>query len=338
MAHEPRPPTDSTVNKNGGKGLKAGFLCAAMVLAAMLPTAPFAPPPLHTPAAYALSEEQELVDEAWRVTNLAYVDRTFHGQDWRAVRLNAVKRQYRNKAEAYAAIRTMLGSLDDKFTRFLTPDEYENLAGLARGDVAGIGVELTPGGGGTGSGGSGSRGGGPAIVADVVPGSPAARAGLQSGDALVSIDGEPTDGIALDAVAGMLRGPIGSSVRVDTAPAAAAGSGGGGGGPARALKLIREEIKLVGVLSRLETLPDGKRAFVITVKSFSKDTAADVRSALEGLRKTGGSRGGSGADAIFLDLRHDPGGFFPGGIDTARLFLPADRTIVTVVDRNGIGD
>jgi len=70
---------------------------------------------------------------------------------------------------------------------------------------------------------------------------------------------------------------------------------------------------------------------VVRVKFFDKGTAAYVREALARL-------GEQGAEGWVIDLRHCPGGYFNGGVDVARLFLPAEKTIVYVADRNGIAD
>ncbi|CAM9662014.1 unnamed protein product, partial [Hapterophycus canaliculatus] len=87
-------------------------------------------------------------------------------------------------------------------------------------------------------------------------------------------------------------------------------------------KAVRSEVRSTG----------GKKVGIVTVKVFSKDTFEDVRAELARAVDE------EGAQSIVLDLRHNPGGFFPGGIDVARLFLPADEKIVSVVDRNGISD
>ena len=55
------------------------------------------------------------------------------------------KKSYASRDEVYDEIRTMLNSLDDRYTRFLTPAMYSAVYSVATGDVAGIGVELAAG-------------------------------------------------------------------------------------------------------------------------------------------------------------------------------------------------
>lgn len=269
---------------------------------------------LRPPPASALSEEQDVLNDVWRVVNAAYVDPTFNGQDWKAIRLKALRKEYHGKDEVYAAAKGMLKNLGDPFTRFLTPQEYDAVTGLARGGLAGVGLELaTPP--------ASSPQALSVLVAGVVEGSPAEKAGVLSGDLLTAVDGEEALGADLDSVAAMLRGDPGTGVRLDVRR----------GGKAMAFPLSRAQFKYQGVKSEIKNTPGGHKVGVVTIKVFSKDTFEDVRVALA--RSVD-----DGAESILLDLRHNPGGFFPGGIDVARLFLPSDETIVSVVDRNGISD
>jgi hypothetical protein len=85
------------------------------------------PTSFHPPAAAALTEEQEVINEAWRVVNLAFVDKSFSGKDWKAERLKAVKGEYKTRDSAYAAAKSMIQVLGDPYTRFLTPNEVSVL-------------------------------------------------------------------------------------------------------------------------------------------------------------------------------------------------------------------
>eukprot|EP00611_Tribonema_gayanum_P003978 TRINITY_DN13203_c0_g1_i2.p1 TRINITY_DN13203_c0_g1~~TRINITY_DN13203_c0_g1_i2.p1 ORF type:complete len:397 (+),score=91.13 TRINITY_DN13203_c0_g1_i2:46-1236(+) len=243
---------------------------------------------LRPPPATALTEEQEIINDAWRVVKSAYVDKTFGGRDWSAERLKAIKGEYKTKDAAYTAAKAMLQTIGDPYTRFLTPNEYDTLAGLARGSTAmssaGIGVEIV-------------------YLSDLARGPAAGSAGL-----------------GLDAVAARLRGAPGTDVRVTLNRA---------GWPVD-VTVRRAKIKFQGLTDEMGALR-GRPVGVITIKTFSKETARDLAAAVRRLQD-------AGATAFVVDLRHNPGGFFPGGIDAARVFLPAGCTIVSVVDRNGIGD
>lgn len=76
----------------------------------------------------AVTNEQLLYLEAWRAVDRAYVDKKFNGQNWFKVREDTLKKEKMgSRAETYAAIKAMLASLGDPFTRFLEPDQYAAL-------------------------------------------------------------------------------------------------------------------------------------------------------------------------------------------------------------------
>jgi C-terminal processing protease CtpA/Prc len=97
---------------------------AAALLAAALVTAP---PLLSALPAAAVTNEQLLFLEAWRAVDRAYVDKKFNGQNWFKVREDALKGKLTTREDTYAAVRQLLASLGDPFTRFLDPDQYGNL-------------------------------------------------------------------------------------------------------------------------------------------------------------------------------------------------------------------
>jgi hypothetical protein len=81
--------------------------------------------------AHAVTTEQLLFLDAWRAVDRAYVDKDFNGQAWFRVREQYMKKEsFNNRTETYAAIRKLLATLDDPFTRFLEP---EKLSALRRG-------------------------------------------------------------------------------------------------------------------------------------------------------------------------------------------------------------
>mmetsp|Transcript_27655 Transcript_27655/g.36287 ORF Transcript_27655/g.36287 Transcript_27655/m.36287 type:complete len:517 (+) Transcript_27655:76-1626(+) len=257
-----------------------------------------------------LTEEQRVVAQTWRVVDKLYVDRTFNGLDWFKVRQDAVKKKYKSMDEAYETISSFVAKLDDPYTRFLVPSKYRSLVNSATGEVAGIGVELFV-----------DSKSGFVSLADVIPGSPAESAGLKPGDLLVEVSAENTKGEIPDDTATRLRGPIGTKVGLVAER----------DGEKIELILKREKVKIQGVRYSMETASSGKKVGVIKIKSFSTNTADDVSSALTALKK-------EGAQEFILDMRGNPGGYLPGGVDTARLFLPKDSSIVYVISKTGVVD
>ena len=252
-----------------------------------------------------MTPEQKAVAEAWRVVDNTFLDRTFNGQDWFKVREDLVKRKYKNMDEARGAITEMMSKLGDKYTRYLTPAKYQSLVDSATGTLAGVGVEIA------------TNKEGRVIVSDVEPNSPAQRAGLRPNDIFVEGDGLKFDSTATpDDVALKLRGPEGSKVGVTVER----------DGEIKDFIITREPIKVTSVRSYMRG-----NIGVIRIKSFSATTASTVSEKFEELKK-------KGAKNFVIDLRSNPGGLLPGGVDTASLFLENNKPLVYVVSNKGIVD
>jgi carboxyl-terminal processing protease len=251
-----------------------------------------------------LSPDQYIAAQAWQKADREFVDRTFAGQDWFKVRQKMVKKSYQSREEAYDEIRTMLASLNDKYTRFLTPAMYNAVYSVATGDVAGIGVELA-----APPAGPDGKVAAEVIVSSVVDGAPSDLAGLQQGDLLLDADDTPLLGLSPEEAAAKVRGPKGSKLRLVVRRA---------GEPEPLVKVItRDAVKLQAVTSSMQSAGGAKVGW-IGIKQFSTETAKDVKAALEGLQ---------GAKAIVIDLRGNTGGYFEGGVEVARLFLKKDTPI-----------
>lgn len=255
---------------------------------------------------YALTDSQKIVAEAWRIVDQSFVDRTFNHHDWFSIRMKSVKKAYTSTQDAYAAIRNMLSLLDDPYTRFLTPQQYSSLTSSATGEVAGVGVEMFP-----------ARVDHLLKVTAPVDDSPAQRAGIRPADVILLIDGEATDSLTPDEAAARIRGSPGTTVSLTILH---------DGGQEEELHMVRESLKLKTV--KVSQLEGG--VLYIKIKQFNSGTADDMK---EALKKTEGE-----LRRVILDLRNNPGGYFPAGIDVARLFVKSGTPIVYVVDKNGVKD
>ena len=267
--------------------------------------------PAEASSYYALSDEQKTVAEAWRLVDNSFLDRTFNHQDWFKVRQNYVQKKYKNMEEAHKAIAEMVQSLGDPYTRYLTPGQYQSLVDAATGTFAGVGVEISQ---------SKEE---PRILyaSDVQPNSPAERAGIQPNDRFRRVGNVEFDALPSstpDDVAVQLRGPPGSKVGVTMERP---------DGSTYEMILTREPLVITAVQSYM--LPS--KVGVIRIKSFSGTTAEKVRQEWNSLQK-------KGASSLVLDVRGNPGGLLPGGVDTAGLFLKENSPLVYVVNKQGIVD
>ncbi len=207
----------------------------------------------------------------------------------------------------YGGIKGMVSRLDPH-SSFLPPRRYKRLRQDTEGQFGGVGIMLTDG-----------VGPSPAPIVDtVIPGSPAALAGIVVDDRLLAIDGRATSGkgVATRRAAAWhsrLRGRAGSNIVLRVLRASWK--------QPRDLTLVRARVKVLTV----DSFSLGAGLGYIAIKKFQEATLSDVRAALRGLRK----RSGGTIRGVVLDLRGNPGGLLDQGIAVADLFL--DRGIIVSV-------
>lgn len=262
------------------------------------------------PSALALTDEQKLFNEVWRIVDRAYVDDTFNHQNWWLVRQRAIKQPLETREQTYDAIQKMLASLDDPFTRLLRPDQYRSLQTNTSGELMGVGLQIT----------QDSPEGDLRVIAPI-EGSPASQAGIRPRDRIVKIDGVPTNSLSLDEAAERMRGPAGSHVTLTIVSDAT---------QPRDIELVRDRITLNPVYAELQPQTDGTKVGYIRLTQFNANATAEMAHAISQLES-------EGAEGYILDLRNNPGGLLQAGIEIARLWLD-EGTIVYTVNRNGIQD
>lgn len=197
----------------------------------------------------------------------------------------------------YAAINGMLGPLDEHST-FLPPDAYREMKLDTEGRFGGLGIVIT------------SRQGVVTVVS-VMEGTPAAAAGLRTGDRIVEVGDESTMNMDLSAAVSRLRGEPGTEVAIRVERKE--------WDEPRAFTLTRAEIRVRGVTH--EDLGDG--VGYVRIRNFQEDTAEQVARAIEALRDAGAGRG------VVLDLRQNPGGLLDQAVEVANLFVREGTLVVT---------
>ena len=258
--------------------------------------------------AIALTEEQQLLSEAWRIVNYAYVDDSFNQQNWWMARQKAIKQPLSNREATYTAIQNMLKSLEDPFTRFLKPDQYRSLQVNTSGELQGVGLQIA----------LDAETGELQVVAPI-DGSPAAKAGIRSRDRILEIDGIQSAQLTLDEAAARMRGAAGTAVtllvqREVKTP--------------EEINLVRSRIALNPVYAALDSSRSSVPVGYIRLSQFSANAPTELANAVAKLEK-------QGAQAYLLDLRNNPGGLLQAGIEIARMWLD-EGTIVYTVNRQGI--
>ncbi|KAF3890897.1 MULTISPECIES: carboxyl-terminal processing protease CtpA [Nostocales] len=258
--------------------------------------------------ATALTEQQKLISEAWRIVNRTYLDETFNHQNWAVVRQKALEKPIKDDQTAYTVIQKMLKSLDDPFTRFLNPEQYRSLQVNTSGELTGVGLQIAL-----------NPETGKLEVVAPISGSPAEKAGIRPRDRILKIEGFSTENLTLDEAATRMRGPIGSAVTLLIERDA---------GKELEVQLVRDRISLNPVIAELRTSPQGTSIGYIRLTQFNANAPMELAHAISSLEK-------KGANAYILDLRNNPGGLLQAGIEIARLWLNSG-TVVYTVNRQGV--
>ena len=228
---------------------------------------------------------KDTVSEAWDIISGEYVDMSL--VDPTEISQGAVK--------------GMLEALDDPYSGYYTPDEYEVLITHQQGTFGGIGATV------------GVRDGQIIVVAPI-PGTPAAAAGVKSGDAIIAVNGESTEGQSIEDVVKKIRGPEGTSVRVTIKHEG---------------EIDPVEIEFIRAMIDVPSLAYEMRGDIayIQIYYFSERTDEEFIPILKQLKK-------ANAAGIILDLRSNPGGPVDTVVNIASNFLN-DGVVLYLVDNKG---
>lgn len=223
-------------------------------------------------------------------------------QFWRAwdllsdnfVKTNASGTMPTTEERMWAAIGGLAESYGDPYTVFFPPEEAQEFQQEISGSFSGVGMEL------------GSRDGALTVVAPL-KNTPAERAGMQSGDVIISIDGVPSRTMAVEEAVKRIRGKVGTTVELMVERA----------GKTFEVSITRAEISV----PIIETSRKGD-VFVISLYSFSGNSPNLFRGALREFFESGSTK-------LVLDLRGNPGGYLEAAVDMASFFLPVGDPVVT---------
>ncbi len=254
---------------------------------------------------------KEVIDQTWQIVFRDYLDINgkYKPEQWRSLRRDVLAKSYGSPKEAYEAIRGMLGSLDDPYTRFLDPREFKEMQIDTSGELSGVGIQLSL-----------DKETKSLVVVSPIDGSPASRAGVQPKDVIVAIDGKSTKGMSTEDAVKLIRGQAGTTVTLTLKRKA----------QTLELPLTRERIELHAVDHQINTSADGVKGGYIRLKQFNATATKDMRLAVKDLEE-------KGAQGYVLDLRSNPGGLLMASVEIARQWLN-EGTIVSTKTRDGIQD
>ncbi len=190
----------------------------------------------------------------------------------------------------YGAVRGMVAGLDDPYTVFFDPDEAKRFSGDVSGKFFGIGIEI------------GMHNNALTVISPLDD-SPAAKAGLHSGDVIVKIDDQDTTDLSLPDAVSRIRGDRGTLVKLTVVPS--------GGSELKDVSIARDLIQVKSVKWEVKA---GNIGYV-RITQFSDDTTDLTSQALREFKA-------KNVSGIVLDLRNNPGGYLQGAQEVVSMLVP----------------
>ena len=188
----------------------------------------------------------------------------------------------------HGAIRGMLQQLDDPYSRFLTPEQYQRFNESLEGEFVGVGIKI------------GIEDGKLTVIAPLRE-SPAFKAGIKAADIILEIDGQSTEGLTLEEAVNKIRGERGTPVKLKVQHE---------DGQKEEFTLIRDVIKVETVEYKLLD----KKIGYVSINNFNRQTAQELQKALDELQK-------AEIQGLILDLRDNPGGLLHVAVEVASFFI-----------------
>ncbi|NBC34682.1 MAG: PDZ domain-containing protein [Alphaproteobacteria bacterium] len=197
-----------------------------------------------------------------------------------------------------AALNGMLTSLDPH-SSYLDQDSFQDMQVQTRGSFGGLGIEVT-------------MENGLVVVVSPIDDTPAFRAGLQAGDLIVQLNGEPVLGLTLSEAVDRMRGPVGSDITLTIQR---------GDRDPFEVTITRDVIRIESVRHRIEQGDVG----YIRVTSFTEQTEQGVENAVASISEQLDGE----VSGYVLDLRNNPGGLLDQAVGVADAFLERGEIVST---------
>ena len=252
---------------------------------------------------------KEVIDHVWQIVYRDFLDSNgkFDRSNWIKIRKDFLAKDYLDSNEAYEAIRNMLANLNDPYTRFLDPKEFNQMRIDTSGELTGIGIQIFK-----------DTESDDLIIISPIEGTPAYEAGIKSKDKILSIDNISTKGMSIDDAVKLIRGERGTQVKLEILR----------DGNVFYKSLLRERIEIKTVTSKVNETKDGLLIGYVRIKQFNANASKETKNALEELE----SKNVSG---YILDLRSNPGGLLESSIDISRHFIN-EGIIVSTLTKDGL--
>ena len=263
----------------------------------------------HSKATILENNYKEVIDHVWQIVYRDFLDSSgkFERSNWINLRKEFLAKKYSDNNEAYDAIRDMLSNLDDPYTRFLDPKEFNQMRIDTSGELTGVGIQIAK-----------DKESDSIIIISPIEGTPAYEAGIKAKDMILSIDNVSTKGLNIEDAVKLIRGRRGTKVKLEILR----------NGNSFYKSLLRERIELKSVTSKINETKDGLLIGYVRLKQFNANASREMKDTLKDLeiKKVSG---------YVLDLRSNPGGLLESSIDISRQFIDKG-IIVSTLSKDGL--
>ena len=254
------------------------------------------------------NSNKEVIDHVWQIIYRDFLDSdgNFNKPSWIKLRKDLLSKRYPDSQAAYKEIRDMLAKLNDPYTRFLDPKQFNEMRIDTSGELTGVGIQIIK-----------DAETNDLIIVSPIDDSPAAKAGIKAKDKIVSIDDISAKGLAIEDAVKLIRGKRGTKVNLGILR----------NGKILNKILLREKIEIKSVLSKINKSKEGILVGYIRIKQFNANASKDMKRTLIDLEN-------KNVSGYILDLRSNPGGLLDSSIEISRQFINKG-IIVSTLSKNG---
>ncbi len=255
------------------------------------------------------NSNKEVIDHVWQIVYRDFLDSDgkFNKSNWIKLRKKLLSKNYPNADDAYLAIREMLDNLNDPYTRFLDPKQFNEMRIDTSGELTGVGIQILK-----------DSESGFLIIVSPIAGSPASESGIKAKDKIISIDNISTKSLDIEGAVKLIRGKKGTKVNLEIMR----------NGTIFNKILVRKKIEIKSVTSRLNSSKNGFLIGYVRIKQFNANASKDLKKVILDYET-------KNVFGYILDLRSNPGGLLDSSIEISRQFIDKG-IIVSTLSKNGL--
>ena len=255
------------------------------------------------------SSNKEVIDHVWQIVYRDFLDSEgkFDKSNWIKLRKKLLSKNYPNADDAYIAIREMLNNLNDPYTRFLDPKQFNEMRIDTSGELTGVGIQILK-----------DSESGFLVIVSPIAGSPASESGIKAKDKIISIDNISTKGLDIEGAVKLIRGKKGTKVNLEILR----------NGSIFNKTLVRKKIEIKSVTSKINSSRNGFLVGYLRIKQFNANASKDLKQVILDYET-------KNVSGYILDLRSNPGGLLDSSIEISRQFIDKG-IIVSTLSKNGL--